>query len=410
MSSTAGLIFGLASLVTSLVLGPGSARAQEGAAIPIGEAELFPSVRIDYLSDDNVRLVDEDEARESGSQVVLSPTAELVARRRLLDIRVRYDGRYSNGAEDPQDFDDHSLGLNVQARIDRRRLLVFDAVYRLGHQPFGFGLTEGRTDLVDEPAEYGEYVVGGRFRYGVPDARGNLEAGLRFFGRRYTNLEQFSDGRDYQRIVPYGLFSYRLSGDTRALLELRYATHSEESGLNDRDSVSLFGGLAFAATGRLRGEFRVGATSTDYQDENRDDLTIAAAEAGLRYAIREYVTLGLDAERSLDDTGTRRDDGTAVRQTIADTLTLSWDQEWSSRISHDAYVRRIARDRECPSASSSSLSAGLEVDYAVRRWLTFGASIGAETRDADVCEGAEEERSDLEFDRRLIGAHVRVSL
>ena len=401
-------------LPLALLLFGAAAAAQDDEradqSIALGDADIYPALRIDYLSNDNVRLAGPDEEKTAGSVVLVSPRVELVAQRRLLRLRARYEGRYAQGEEDPQDVSDHLLGLDVDAEIDKRRRLAAFAQYRRDHEPFGFNILRGRADEADEPVMFDEFRLGASFRYGVVDARGNVEGGLRVTSRSFTNLESITDGRDYVVVAPYGLFSYRLSGDTRALLELRYEDVTRDSGADDRDALSLFGGVEFAAGGRLRGSARLGATSTSYDLEAREEETIFAAETEIRYLIREYATLGLAFVRELDDTGTRREDGTLLRQTVADELTLSWEQSWSSRISHEAYVQRVGRDRACPEPITARLAAGLEIDYAVRRWLGFGVSLVAQRRDADLCEGVPAEDGTLEFDQRLVGVHVRATL
>ena len=280
--------------------------------------------------------------------------------------------------------------------------------YRRDHEAFGFDLTRGLADQLDEPVAFDEFALRGSFRYGVVDARGNLEAGVRVRSRSYANLEEITDGRDFDTVAPYGLFSYRLSGDTRALLELRYDGCHPRVGTGRSGELSLFGGLEFAATGRFRGAARLGVTNSRYDDEARDSETLFVSETRVDYLIREYITLGLSYERELDDVGTRREDGSTARQTIADELRLTWAQDWSSRISHLAYLARGQRDRACPDPTTTRLIGGLEIDYALRRWLDFGLSVEAERRDGDRCEGDASEP--LEFDQLLYGAYVRVSL
>jgi len=395
------------AVVVSLSSAPSFAQTEERVGIPVGEANAYPAIRIDYLANDNVFVQPDDAV--SGSSVVVSPSVELVADRRQLTLRGSYAGEFSQGSENVLDHADHTLTLDVDAEVDKRRRPSAFVSYRRDHQEIGFDLTRGLAVGLNEPVVFDQFDIGARFRYGVVDARGNLEGGVIYSARRYANQERFTDGRDFTSLRPYGLFSYRLSGDTRAIAEVRYEAVARSDERTDRGELSVFGGVEFAATGRFRGEARIGATRARYDDEAREDVTLLAASADLSYLLREYATLTLTFDRELDDSAIQElDDGTG-EQAITDTIRFGWLHEWSSRVSHEAFVERSSVTQLCPDRDTTTLEGGLDLNVEVRRWLSFGATAAAQSRNAVDCAGGEDEIS-LDYERRLFGAYVRVTL
>ena len=395
------------TVLSSLVSAPLFAQTEERVGIPVGEATAYPSIRVDYLANDNVFVQPEDAVE--GSSVLVSPSVELVADRRQLTVRGIYAGEFAQGSESILDHADHTLRLELDAKVDKRRRPSAFVSYRRDHQSIGFDLTRGRAVGQNAPVVFDQFDVGARFRYGVADARGNVEGGVTYSSRRYANLDSLTDGRDLTFIRPYALFSYRLSGDTRALAEVRYEAFSRDSGGDDRGELSVFGGLEFAATGRVRGEARVGATRADYDDEARDDVTLLAASVDLAYLLREYATLTLTLDRELDDSAIQEVSGGLSAQAITDTIRLGWLHEWSSRVSHEAFVERSSVTQECPDGDSSTIEGGLDLSVVVRRWLSIGATAGMQSRDGEACVGGEAGNS-LDYERSIVGAYVRMTL
>jgi len=393
-------------LAAAAATGPLAAQDGDRVGVAVGEANAYPEVRIDYLSNDNVFVQADDPV--DGSSVVVSPSVELVADRRLLTLRATYAGRFSQGSEDVLDYADHTLSVVGDAALDKRNRFTGSVTYARGHQEVGFNLTRGRAVDLNEAVVFNRFSAAAAYRYGVVDARGNVEVGIDVTRRNYANLEAITEGRDFTAVQPFGLFSYRLSGDTRALVELRYGSFSVDNGVNDRGELSLFGGAEFAATGRIRGGFRLGATQADYSDASREDVTLLAASADVSYLLREYSTLRLNVDRELDDSAVQLNGGTSA-QAITDSLRLTWLHEWTSRVSHRAYVERSSVVQLCPDGDSSTVSASLELNFLVRRWLSFGAGASGERRDGEACADGDIEDA-LDYERRVLGVHVRATL
>ena len=396
-------------------LGVGGAWAQEfnrdldrQQPVRVGEAALYPSLRVDYLVDDNIGLRSEDEV--DGSAVVVSPRLDFVADRRQLALRVYYAGAYSQGSEDSVDWADHELGLSVDAAFDARRRASLRLSTQRQHESLGLELTRGQGDLFDESVRSNDTRLEGRFTYGAESARGNLAAGLRLGDLSYVNLSSVTDGRDYSFVQPFAQFGYRISGATRAVIEVSFASLDFEADADDRDQVNVGAGVQFSPTGKIRGGFLLGVSSADYADAAVEDDSTFSASADLDWLVREYATIGLRLSREFDNltpTTTVAGEGQSVRTG----LRLLWDQNWSERFDTNAFVQLTDVTRACPELPTSTVSGGVEFGLSVRRWLEVGASAALSSRGADACAGvADDVGDDLDFDRTVLGVHVRVTL
>ncbi len=375
-------------------------------SVAIGEAALYPSIRIDYQTNDNVGLLPDSEVE--GSATIVRPEFVFVADKSGLVFQAGYSGAYSLGSEAPLEWDDHRLTATLAAQFDRRRRANLDVRFENLHEDLGVNLTRGRGTEFDEPVEFNRFYLDTRLGYGVSDARGNLSAGIRVAARDYANLDEVTDGRSYTRVTPYGQFGYRIGGDTRAIIELRASTASFDNANGDRDDIGVLLGLQFTATGRLSGEFKVGFENVDFAANGAEDSTLLVAEANLRYRPRTFALLSLDLSRGINNTGLGLvADGD--EESIATLVRVGWQHNWSTRVSTDAFVALNRQDEICPTASDSTASAGFELNVAVRRWLQIGAGFESASRQADSCAGADDS-DELDYQRQLLGVHLRATL
>ncbi len=382
-----------------------NATAQEGAAIAVGETDLIPAVRIDYVSTDNLYRKAEDEV--SGSGVLVAPSLVWRADRRLLSLSAQYAGEYGSYSEDGLDYDDHELLLQGNGNISSKQRLFANLSFSKTTEEQGTGQTSTVLDPLDEQIEINQVTGRVAYTYGSLEARGNITGGLLVNSTSFANVEQFTDGDDYSLIQPYGVFSLRISPDTRALFEVRIGQRDYDADINDRSELSLLTGVELSASSKLSGNARVGFTSVSYDNADDADSTAVIAEVGLLYSPVSYSTIGLNLDRRL---ATEEIGNGLLGDSVYSSAEVAWNHDWSSRIQSTAAVSYLDSDRDCPDYSTQTLSATLELNYQVRRWLSFGVSGGQATRALDACEGTTEADADLDYDRSVVGAHVRATL
>ncbi len=407
------------------------ATAQQGEysdrpSVKVGDSDLYPSLRIGYERNNNAFLTPDDET--SANDLRITPEVLWRADQRTVLLEGRYRGDYRTSSEGALDRTDHLLGLSANAVLGTRQRVEGGLSFLQGSEDVGTELTRGDGTDFDKPAVFNELNADGSFTYGADGARGNFEFGLRLTDFDYDALRRLSDdvdvtdGRGYSLVEPFGVFSLRLSEDTRALLGLEVGQYSYENDAQDRQDLTVYTGLNFSATGALSGNLQLGSTTASFDNIDRDDQTTFSARIGVVYSPVDYSSVTLTFNREFDNrtsegfvdenTGQQTDEGDVL--TVEDLLRLDWNYDWSSRFYHNAFFQLTQRDRECPEIDDDVLSAGLELNLMVRRWVEVGVGFttGSRSGDAKDCGDAVDEQAvdNLDYDRQVIGAHVRFTL
>ena len=392
-------------LFLAMVSSPVFAQGND-AAIKVGEADLVPAIRLDYLVNNNAYLTAVNETEVSA--VRLRPTLALKADRRLLSVTAEYAGDYGLYSEDNLEYFDHQLNLGVAADPDSKKRIVGTLALTQGHEPLGENLTRGIADVSTEQIEFSSLNANGEFTYGARDARGNLALGINFILFEYSNQDALTNGEGYVSAEPYTIFSYRLSSDARALLELRYASVDFDDDFEDKTTLSTLAGITLGVDRKTSGSLKVGVAQSDYDLATRDSATDVIAEIGLKYAATSYSEVDLGYKLGIDNdslaAGSIQDDSI-----IVSTLSVDWNHNWSSRVRSRILGYRTTNERDCQSVDTDVVGVYSELSVSIRRWISVGANAGASTRGSSSCNGVDTE-ADFDYDRQIIGVHMRVSL
>lgn len=396
----------LSRLVVATLLGSATviAAAQDnsGVGISVGDSKIYPSVRVDYLHNDNAYLTDGDEV--DASSVNVAPSATWYADRGSVNVQASYSGNYSKSSESALDFDDHSLGLSSAAVFGKRLSGTIELGVSQGHEELGTDITRIDAESYDEQIVYRDTSLLTRLRYGAQAAKGNVELALLVSDHKPTTLKELSAYTEYSLVRPSVLFSFRVSSDTRLVLETRFGQYDYKTGDRDRDELDLLTGLNFAATGKLRGSFRIGVSRSSYDNPNIEDDDELYLDGSLVYLPRDHSRISLRVGRDFDNNA--QSDFNATE----DTVQLNWQYDWSDRFSHVLSAGRNSKSRECPDLGETTTYVGLEGNVNVRRWLSVGAGIYQRSRDGDSCEGITDASDSLDYDRQILGLHIRATL
>jgi|GEM_PF-733499 len=382
----------------------------DGPSMKLGETDLYPTLRVDAVQNRNAFRTPDDETSATG--FVVSPRLLWIADRRLLTLRATYDGEYSQNEESALEHADHQLGLGLTAAISSRSR--FDGLLRFtrGHQVPGINFTRSIGDSLSTPVKFNQSGLNGSFTYGAAAARGNLTFGLNVSNRDYTNLDFVTEGRDYLAVEPYARFSLRVSGDTRALFELRYQENDFSRDTLDRQDASVLVGATFAATGQSTGELKVGATTSTYDSDLRDDVTTTIVEGNFFYQPREFSFFEFRLMRELDNATGVSLDSTSSDATVRDTASLDWNHDWSERVAQRTYLGYESLTRGCPELGETTATAGLELSFSVRRWLDLGGSAQIDRGNGQDCNDADAsiDASELDYDTVRAGIFLKARL
>lgn len=385
---------------------PVFAQQGDGQSFKVGESDLYPSVRIDMVQDDNAFLSSSDE--ESVSAIRIRPELNWIADRRLLKVEGSYVGIYQAASESILNYNDHQLKASVDAELTKRKRAGGSLSVSLGHQALGTNLTRGEDQTSSEQVLFTDTQANAFFEYGAQRARGNIVVGVNIGQFNYRNRSDVTSGRDFSSFQPYGRFSLRVSGDTRATFELRHRTFNS-SAIPDRNDISILAGLQFAATGKSGGSIALGSTQSSYDAAGVDDRSNFIIEGRLFWEPRTFSRFSLNLNRNLDGVngGLASTDSPS---SIGSRARLRWDYRWSERIRHIATLGIATVETDCPSRNTQTNTVGLEVDVAVRRWLSVGVSGSSENRTLEDCSADPLVDPDLDYGRTIFGVYLQATL
>lgn len=410
MLKTTNIILLCVAIVPTLIGFSTTVMAQsDDAAVAIGETELFPSIRLDFNSTDNVFRTDENEVE--ADSVAVSPRLYWIADKRQLRVTGEYNGEYSNSSESARDFADHRLLFSGNGELGARHRIGASLALATVNQELGVGLSRGRSLTLDEPIEYRTSRLRVQYDFGASEAIGNIRLGFITEALRYTNQEDITDGFDYNVVTPFLNFSYRLSSDTRAFLELRQSVVDYDRASLDRTESSVLLGVRFNATRKIGGSFALGNTSSDFDVGSQFEDSTLVVEAELEYKPTDNDQINLELERSF---GSERGGVSAVNSPLSvDTLAdLSWSHYWNTRVISTASLTINSSDETCPNIGNTITEGGLEVGYKFRRWLLIGLTATQAKKSLDQCPNVTVSTDVNEFDYQQTnyGVFLRTSL
>jgi len=379
--------------------------APEALGFKVGETDLYPSVRIDYLQNNNAFLTESNST--SAGEITISPELNWVADRRLLRLQATYNGNYNSASEDALNYADHTLSFEADAELSSRKNVDAKLSLNFGHEDLGTNLTRADADENSEQVKYTDIVASTSFRYGANKARGNVTIGLGLQDHGYSSRRDVTAGRSFSFVEPFAAFSYRLSGDTRAVAEVRFATVDFDDNDRDRTDLSLLAGMNFAATGKTGGRFRAGVVQSQPDSSSVNSSTEVVLEASLFWEPTNYSRFTLVGTRLLENEGGSLVNADAVAA-IRNSVELKWVHRWSSRVSHTAFLLGQAIEQDCPNLDRNLVTGNIEVNFQIRRWLSFGLSGNGSNAVHSDCP--DKPTQELDFDRTRFGAHIRATL
>lgn len=392
----------------AVIISPFEAIAQDtGGAINVGQTNLVPSLRIEFESTDNTFRTENDGI--DGSRVIIRPELRWSAERRLLQLNAVYRGAFTANTDVAPSFSNHSLTFSGNAAINSKNRSRASLSIASDSNDIGTGVLSNATESdPNEVAEITNIEFSASHTYGATAARGNLSAGLELQSRDFRNQATFTEGRNLIRVSPFLQFSYRVSSDTRLIAGGEIANLAFDDDSRDRLDSTIFTGFDFSPSSKLSGQFRIGATQSSFDDSTRSDQSSLFLESDLNYEPRNFATLYLSLRRELDNS---RGDITSTDNAISTNIEAGWDHVWSSRITSSAAIDIDIFEADCPEPSDTVTTPSFEIEYALRRWISFGLSASQEQRNVSNCTNLAANNAALEdYERVSFGAFIRGTL
>lgn len=380
----------------TLVFVLGNARAQDP-----GTSRWQADVGALGYYTDNFYYDGTDDARTSSLGGLVNPRASYKSSRGAVDLGVNAEAEIGT-FDVPGSVDDYADGLlngSVSWLTSRRSRWDFRTAFRRGHDPFGTNRTEDATAQDIDLDIWHAAEAGVKFRYGAPEARINAEVGLSALDRSYQTNEEFTQFLDYESTsVQYALF-FNFTPKTSWVFDFTRVNvlFDEPAGpvdLRSGDEYRLRTGLRWLATAKTSGDIRVGTFRRNYEGDDVSDQGLDW-QATVQWAPRARTVLRLGSGRNTQESY-RAD----TRVNIAENVTLTWRQNWSSRTNTEARLDRTTTEFRGAGREDTLYNAALSLDYMLSRRMSLVLGVNTFKRESNEATS--------EFERLTTSLGVRV--
>ena len=366
----------------------GSVATAEPGRIDAGPFKVEPALNTQLAYIDNIYRAKDD---EDGSMVLtISPAMvafiENGASRYEAHAEVRSETYFAESDDDTLDVE---FGIDLHHVLSNKQALDFFAGMNQTHEDRGAGLSQGGIGVSgnDEPIEYDETTVGGRYTLGSNQTLGKLVIELSDKDKEYQNFRDTTEFFDHDTWTTSTALYYNLSGKTALVAEGRWEDveyDQDKPGFAslDAEEFTALVGVTWQATGKTTGHIKLGYFDREFDSASREDSDDLRWDAAITWAPRTYSTLTFTAAQTSDET--RGFDPVVTGDFIErETVSLTWDHAFDDATSmsigytsdNDEYSGSSGREDE-----RTRFSAG--VKRALDRWIVLKAGYEYEELDS----------------------------
>lgn len=293
-------------------------------------------------------------------------------------------GFYSEGSDD--NYFDQVLSAQAAFSPDIRHNFNIDGEIASSHDPFGVERTEGEERDDQDPDKWLSWRLGGRYLFGAPEARGNLELRGGYYRKEYTNNENETNFLDFRNINLGTSFFYRVAPATRAVISADFVDTKYDDdlgGTNNRDAQTyrLRGGITWLATAKTSGELLGGYYWTEYDDPDRNNSEGFDWRINVNWLPRTYSTVTLTSGLEFVEGNTVDTDTIETRD-----IGLSWQHQWQDRLSSNVFVDYINADHQGIDRKDDIWEFGASLNYSLGRNYELSGGYRYTDRDSNEDE------------------------
>lgn len=364
-------------LAVVLLASPMLANAEaEPGGIKAGGVDIYPTVTVLEKYDTNI-FSSEANAKKSWI-TVLNPNVLFQAKNGMNVFSLNYG--LQKGwvhASRTDDYLDHNILGSAHFEPSSRVRADLSASHDRMHDDRGStftGAAAAATAGFTNPDKYHVTAVNGVLGYGAKDAKGRFDLAAGYSDKRYDNHRTTTQTRDLKSTNAGGTFFWQVMPKTSLLLEARYNKFDYvfKSATTDLDSKEYryYAGLEWEITGKTTGSVRAGQQQKNFANPASKDFKGFGWEANIDWMPKSYSMLNLSTSSYPSET-----DGTGS-YIKSQAYNLTWMHEWSKILSHTVYGGlTTSKYVDDPANRKDDItSAGISLDYQVRRWLTAGVA------------------------------------
>jgi len=381
---------------------------------------VAPHIKLEFGNDNNP--LRSDDGSEEAMFLRLQPSVSYLVQRRNNRLELGYTGdffqyfeEYCRGNQtvrpgdclpgapsfDSASYQNHNLFLNGFLEISSRLRANLELRQFTQAQPLGTGQSSNRNILnaLTSPEEWRRGFARAELAYGAAQARGQVRVGLTVATRSFESERGDFDNLNETEVSPNVRLLYRIGTRTQVFGGLGFGEVT--GGDSERDISRQTVGIELDTSAITSGSLSFSNVTEEFAaSNNRRSLNFIGWQAELTWKPRRFSTVtltgGRQTERGLfnDDIG------------LTTNLEIDWEHFWRDRFSTQLAVGLVFNTdvdefSDLADAEDDTVTARLEANYNIRRWLDIGGFIEIDSRNGrDIVNGVEQSR---DFGRTLIG-------
>lgn len=356
---------------------PVSDSQPQAQGIPMGPMTVYPSLRYGIVSDDNIFLQSSGPLKKADTiqSVKASVLVEAKQAENVYSLNLIGDfGRYSSSTAD--NFNDYSSQGQANLRLGTSLAALLKLSYANLHDQRG----STNDPATATPNRYDLSYIGGVFTLGAKEAQGSFALELGEQKKNYYNNVAVTASNNYNTQDLGGTFGWRLSPKTQLIFEAKQSVldYTQTGSTLDSTEMRYFIGATWEATAATTGAFKIGSISKDYKSSTRQDSSGVGWDARVVWSPLTYSKVALQSYQQPQESS-----GLGNSLTASKTL-VNWTHDWNSRVTTTVAGAYGTEQYQGFPRTDHFSSLGLQANYQMRRWLTFGADYAYSQRDSNV--------------------------
>ena len=245
-----------------------------------------------------------------------------------------------------------------------------------------------------EPDAWHHFKVEGNAGYGLlEDAKARLEGDVGYISKRYDNNRTLTATRDRDDTYGSGRLFFRAGPKTELVVEGRIAHVSYQfpaplTASLDSDTYQILGGFTWQALNKTTGTVKLGYINKDFYAANRVDGDAVNWEVNVEWRPRTYSVVNLSTSRTFTETNGA---GNFIQH---DTFAIDWTHDWGNQVSSTVDFSYSNDSFDPTTREDDLINTGVQLNYAMRRWLTLSAGYRYDERDSN--------RNAFDYERNVI--------
>lgn len=372
-----------------------SAYALDPMPIPVGDANLVPTLGVSAVSDNNIRATED---RTSSIVTNVNPNLLLIADTRNASYQLNWGVNHRIFHRADQDnLTNHNLSAGAGFVFDARNALDVNASHVR---------TESIANLLNDDNDLERFAsnsVDASYAFGASGALFNLELGMGYNQLRTLDSSVNKDLERNTRSLEASWLT-RISSRTQIDVTYRNSDVNYLEGIartKDSTNQALLAGIRWEATGITTGRAKFGVQQRNFKNDDRSNATGSTAEIAADWNPLRHTTFTLTVNQQFEE-GSQNFD--YVQGTRA---SLNWNHSWSGRVSTNATIGQHQQRYKDSQAGADDRSEhtnnmGVSINYSMRRWLDLTAGYDYSERTSKL--------DSREFTRNQFRVGVNMSL